>query len=678
MKKLKTISLYSILIFSLFLITLLYVLISLGKPIKSNYEGYENVVIGTIYDCDIKEDKTVIKIKAKENILINYYDNYKCDLGTKIKAYGEMSKPNSNTNFYLFNYKNYLLSLKINYTFKATKIINLGVNTNLIYKIKNDLYGHVVSYKTKSYLEALILGKTSNIEEDIKESYQVNGISHLLAISGAQIAILSTIIMFLLNKILNKNISHLITCILLIFYLFITNFEPSILRSVIFFILLTINKIFQLKLDTLSILIMTASFLLMINPYFIYSLGFLLSFTVSFYLILFKKIIFQNENYFIKTLNISLIAFLSSAPIIINSFFTLNLLSLFINLYFSALMSIIYPISLLTFIYKPLDKVLLFLINIMENASLKFSALSIFNISLCHLNLIFVIVYYIVITTILYFYSKGKNYIYIFFMILIIHHNINYLNIIPTLTMIDVGQGDSVLLKLKNNNNILIDTGGIVRWDNKTPYNLSKNVLIPYLKAEGVTKIDYLILTHGDYDHAGESLNLIKDFKVKHIILNKENNSLENKIVKNFNGKVTNMTVGTLKIGNITLNFLNDLNSHNENDDSLIIYTKIKNRNILLMGDASEKTEKYLLGTYSLPNVDILKVGHHGSKTSSSKEFISKIKPKISLISAGKNNMYGHPHKKTLRTLEKSKILITQKDGAIKINLENGDIFTVR
>ena len=245
--------------------------------------------------------------------------------------------------------------------------------------------------------------------------------------------------------------------------------------------------------------------------------------------------------------------------------------------------------------------------------------------------------------------------------------------------MLDVGQGDSILIKLKNNQgNILIDTGGQPSYDNKQPYDIAKNITIPYLKSEGINHLDYLILTHGDFDHAGMALNLIKNFKVNHLILNKENNTLENQITKNFNGNITNISTGTITINNVKLNFLNDLNSHNENDDGLIIYTKIENRNILLMGDASKESEKYLLNTYNLPKMDILKVGHHGSDTSSSEKFIQTVSPKISLISAGKNNVYGHPHQQTLKKLKNSRILITKENGAVKINLINLTISTAR
>ena len=680
MKKLKIISQFNIIVFAIILITILYVIFNILNPPSSKYSKEETKITGIIYECKKTDEKTTIKIKGKENILINYYDNFNCRLGQKIIAKGEIKKPQKNTNFYLFNYKNYLLSQKINYIFQANKIEVINKNIPLKYQVKNALNKHIENYQSKPYLNALVLGNDDEINEDIQNSYQTNGITHLLAISGAQITLFSSILLFLFNKIFSKNTPYLITIIFLLIYLFITNFQSSVIRATIFFIILTINKQFDLKLNTIFILIITACFTLIINPFIIYSLGFILSFTVSFYLILFKNLIDKYKNYFSKTLVISLIAFFSSAPIIINTFFKLNLLSPIINLYFVPLMTfIIYPLALITFVFKPLDIIFLNIINVMENVSLKLSNIDLFNLSLCHVNILIFIIYYIVITIILYKWQKGQNNILILFIILMIHHNINYINPVSSLTMIDVGQGDSFLLKLKHNKgNILIDTGGELPYDDKEPYDIAKNITIPYMQAEGIDKLDYLIITHGDFDHAGMTLNLIKNFKIKNIILNKENNELENKIIKKFQGKITNISEGSIKINSTTLEFLNGLNTHNENDDSLIIYSKIEDKNILLMGDASNKSEEYLLNTYNLSKMDILKVGHHGSNTSSSKKFIQKVSPKISLISAGKNNVYGHPHQETLDKLKNSKILVTKKDGAVKINLNDLTITTAR
>lgn len=665
-----------ILPFSIFVT--IYVIFSIIYKPESQYSINDNTIEGYIYECQAEKDKVTLKVKGKENIIINYYNDFDCKLGSKIKATGEIKIPSKNTNFNLFNYQNYLLSEKIHYTFTANDIKIINQKPNIFYKIKNNLYNHIKNYKTEKYLKALVLGNDDDINLAIKDSYQINGISHLLAISGTQITLFSCLLLFIFNKIFSKNTAYLLTIVLLIFYLFVTNFQAPILRATLFFIILTINKQFELKLDTYILLIITCGILLILNPFYIYSLGFLLSFVISFFLLIFSNIINNQKNYLTKNLAISLIAFQASAPILINNFFQLNLLSPLINLYFVPIMTfIIYPLALLTFIFKPLDNILFILIQIMEHASLILSNINFLNLTLHHISLLVFILYYILIIFILYKWSKGKNYLAVFFIVLIFHHNIGYLNPYSTMTMLDVGQGDSILIKLKNNKgNILIDTGGQQTYDDKTPYDIAKNITIPYLKSEGIDHLDYLILTHGDFDHAGMAINLIQNFKVNHLILNKKNNELENEITKRFKGKVTNISKGVIKISNVKFNFLNGLNNHNENDDSLIIYTQIENQNILLMGDASKESEKYLLNTYNLPKMDILKVGHHGSSTSSSKEFIEVVSPKISLISAGKNNVYGHPHQITLQTLKNSKIFTTKKDGAIKINLTKNTILT--
>ena len=675
MKKLKIILQSNLVICLLLIITVIYTLIYINYPPNSKYSNNTKEINGILYACQNKEDKTVLKIKGKENILVNYYGNFNCQLGIKIKARGEVKEPSVNTNFYLFNYKNYLKSQKINYTFKSDNIEIIDKNIPFQYKIKNYLNNRADKYKTKAYLKALVLGNDDEINEEVKTSYQNNGITHLLAISGSQITLFAAILLFIFNKIFSKNVSYTLTILFLMFYLFITNFSASILRATFFFIILTINKQFELKINTLSLLIITCCLLLTINPYYIYDLGFTLSFTVSFFLLLFKNILNKYDNYFSKTLVISLIAFFASAPIIINSFFKLNLLSPFINMYFVPLVTfIVYPLALLTFIFKPLDIVLLNIVNIMENASLKFSNIDLLNLTLCHINIFFFIIYYVMITLILYNWQKGKNYIVILFLILIIHHNINYLNPVPSLTMIDVGQGDSFLIKLKHNQgNILVDTGGIPSYDGKKSFDIANNVIIPYLNAEGIDHLDYLILTHGDFDHMGEGINLINNFKVDNVIFNKgEYNDLELELIDILKKKNIPYykAIETLKINNHKLIFLNNKIYDDENDNSNVIYLNLANQNILLTGDATASTEQDIVQNYNLPPIDILKVAHHGSSTGTTKSFVNHIKPKYALISVGKNNSYGHPHKEVLKNLSNSSIYRTDLDGSVKFTFK--------
>lgn len=239
--------------------------------------------------------------------------------------------------------------------------------------------------------------------------------------------------------------------------------------------------------------------------------------------------------------------------------------------------------------------------------------------------------------------------------------------------MIDVGQGDSILISLKKNKgNILIDTGGIMN----SSYSLATGTLIPYFKSVGIKKIDYLILSHGDYDHSGEAINLINNFKVDKVIFNSDSyNDLEKSITSVLDKKNIKYYKGLeeIDIDDIKLYFLNTDIYDNENDNSSVLYTNIDGTKLLFMGDAGTIKEKDILKDYEILNIDILKVGHHGSNTSSSIEFINSINPKYSLISVGKNNRYGHPKEKVLETLSNSKIYRTDINGAIQIKLnKNG------
>ncbi len=663
-------------VFTIFLLVLsvINVIININKSNISIYNN-QKIINGKVIQCTSKQNKTQYIIKNKEKVLINYDQKTLCQLGSIIKVTAKAEVPKPNTNFFLFNYKNYLLSKNIKITFKAEKIEIIKNNKQFKYKIINKLNKKIDNYKSKKYMQSLILGNNI-IDEEIKESYQQNGISHLLAISGMHILILSGTLLFILNKILkNQNISYIVIMLFLIIYMSITNFTPSIVRAILMFIVMTIKKQLNLKIESKMVLILIFCVFLLINPNYIYNLGFLLSFITSFYIMLFNKITKQYNTKLQKSFVISLIAFLASSPIIINNFFSLNLLSPLINLVLAPLISdLIYPLSLISLVIKPVDDILFLLITFFENISLKLNKINFLTITLCHINIIFIILYYILITFILHKWNKQKPYFLIFFLfILIIHSNINILNSYTSLTMIDVGQGDSLLIKLKHNQgNILVDTGGQKRYDGKKEFDISKKITIPYLKAEGIREIDYLILTHGDYDHMGQAFNLINSFKVDKVILNNDKlNELELKLIKILEERNIPyyQNIKKLNIDNNKLYFLNDKLYDNENDNSNVIYTKFNKIKLLLMGDAGVNVEKDILNKYIIENIDILKVGHHGSNTSSSKEFINKVNPKYSLISVGKNNRYGHPKKEVLNNLRYTKVYRTDTNGSIKIIL---------
>ena len=181
---------------------------------------------------------------------------------------------------------------------------------------------------------------------------------------------------------------------------------------------------------------------------------------------------------------------------------------------------------------------------------------------------------------------------------------------------------------------------------------------------------------HGDFDHMGEAINLVNNFKVEKVIFNcGEFNELEQELINILEKKNISYysCIKELNIGDNKLHFLNNKDYGNENDNSSVIYFNYNNYKFLLMGDAGIEVEKDLIEKYNIKDIDILKVGHHGSKTSSGKEFIDEINPKYSIISVGKNNRYGHPKESVLDILSNSKIYRTDLDGSIEIKLnKNG------
>lgn len=185
------------------------------------------------------------------------------------------------------------------------------------------------------------------------------------------------------------------------------------------------------------------------------------------------------------------------------------------------------------------------------------------------------------------------------------------------------------------------------------------------------------ITAHGDADHMGEAVNLVNNFKVEKVIFNCcESNNLEKELIKVLDKKKIKYysCIKELNIDKNKLHFLQTKEYDNENDNSNVIYTELNGYKFMFMGDASSTTEKEILNRYNLPDIDVLKVGHHGSKTSSSKTFINEINPKYSVISVGKNNRYGHPNKEVLNNLEQSKIYRTDQDGSIMFKIKNNKL----
>ena len=667
MLKLRKILLYNYPYYLIFTIVIIVSLIRLNITKTSEYDTNTKQVIGIITTIKEKDNLVTLTIKNKEKILVTYYSNIikkKYKLGDKVKVIGEFKEPKPQKTKNLFDYKEYLYRQNIFYTVKAKKIILIKKNNNIYYLIKQIIINH---FNKNAYLNTFLIGDKNYIDSTVKKSYQENGISHLFAISGMHITLLVSIIEKILLKVkVEENTRFKIIMFILIFYLLLVGLSPSILRGILFYCLFKINSIYYFYIKPVNLFLLIVSFSLLINPYYIYDVGFQYSYLISLSLICLSKNI-QSNNYFISLLKVSLVSFIVSIPITLYNFYQLNIMSIFYNLIFVPLISIIiFPFSLVVIFIKPLEPIYNLLILVLENLSLFLSKISLGKLVFYRLPLIIYFVYFFII--ILYIFRNKKEYIFLLLIFLFIHYLYPFINNEDYINFIDVGQGDSILIHYKHKN-IMIDTGGSLTNQG----NLSNNTTIPLLKSYGINKIHYLILTHGDADHMGEASNIVNNLKVETVIFNCGNkNNMEKELIERLNKKNIEYytCINKLNIKDIKLYFLNQKDYKNENDNSNVIYTKIYNKSFLFMGDAGVEVENDIIDNYELDNIDYLKIGHHGSITSSSKNFIKTINPKYSIISVGKNNKYGHPNKEVLKTLSNSKIYRTDQFGSIMFKLQ--------
>ena len=653
----------------IFIITLLY---TNYYPFKSKYTKDDKEFIGIVTKYEVKEDKITIEIKAKEKLLITYKYQDKefnnLSYGDKIKVKGTLITPSKNTNQNTFNYQKYLYYKKIYYLVEATSINKIANNNNYLYTIKNTLYQKINKLKSSNYIKTLLFCDNT-LSKEIKESYRINGISHLFSVSGMHINFFVSIIYLYLNKITyNKRIKYLITNIFIITYLILFP-SSSLLRSAVMSILYSINYLLKLKIKKIDILLLTLGVSLLINPFIIYDLGYIYSYTITFFLVLSSSTL-KKKNKINKIIYISLLSFLVSIPITIYNSFEINIISILLNIILVPIISIIIlPITILTYIFPILDSILYLFTNTLETISLFISKINITKIIFPKPSLLIIVLYYIIFLLS----YQNKKYFYLNIILLIIIYISPYLNSNFEVVMFEVGEADCHLIKYPyNKNTILIDTG-------KNEYKI-KNEVIPYLKSIGIKKIDYLIITHGDEDHIGGSITLINNFQVKNVILNKGTfTDLEKELIKNLNKKKIpyQININKINLSNHTIYLLNNTKYNNENDNSIITYFTYQKYKFLYMGDASITTEDNLLENYNLNNISILKVGHHGSNTSSSKDFISQINPSLSLISVGKNNIYHHPNKEVINNLSKSRIYRTDINNMVKLTINSKGILKV-
>lgn len=646
------------------LLSLIICLCFIRNNNNSIYKINDTNFYGVVIDYQYKDNYISLVLNGKEKLKCNYYldNNEKFDIkyGDILYLSGKLKKPNNNTIPNTFNYKKYLEHNDMYYILEIEKINKQVRTNNIIYKIKNIIKSRIDMYDKTGYLNAFILGNKNNIDNNTYSNYSKNGIIHIFSISGMHISLLASIILSLLNRINKSNKNVLVVIMFLIFYLVLTNYQASIIRSIIFYIVINLFKLRKVKVSTLNSFLISISLILLFVPKFIYDIGFLYSSSVSFSLIFYKNKF--NKNYIMNLLYVSFISFLISLPITISLNYQINLLSIIINLLFVPLVSfILYPLSLIVFVFPIFISLFNFFISITEFLSNNISNINFFNLYIPKMNFIIIIIYYLLVYLIL---SKSIKWLIIFVLYIFVVKNINIIDNNYYVYFLDVGQGDMSVIKYKDEC-IVIDTGPSSMYT----YKITDNH-IKFLHSIGANNIDLLIISHGDNDHIGNANYLIDNFNVKNIMINKgEINESEKLLPKN---KIVNNYKSKMKFY-----ILEHALFDNENSNSIVNYLVAYDRKFIFMGDGSKETELDIVNKYNI-NADVIKIGHHGSKTSSDEYFIKKINPIYSIISVGKNNRYNHPSIETLNSIKNTKVFRTDKDGTIsfKINRNVLDVET--
>ena len=672
---------------TLFVISLIYLVIYINIDFTSKFEGSESNLTGEVINIEYQGNKMTLTLKTKENFIATYYFDTKeelektkkeLSLGDIINLEGELTKPSSNKNFYSFSYPTYLKYQRIFYIMKVSDFSIKHVNSNILKSIKNTIRNSITNNKTGDYIKMFFLGNTTSFDLDLEENFRKLGISHLFALSGTQISFIVSIIALFQKKSFKIKSMFLTFGVILLYYLLIDK-NAAIDRALVFSIVFSLNKTFNLNIKPLFLILLSLSILIFINPYYIFDIGFKYSTIISCTLILYmnnKK----SKGKIIDLLEVSWVSFLVSLPISLYHFSYINILSIFYNLFYVPFINIIiFPLSIICFFIPYLSFVLEFFINIFEISVSFLSNINFGYLTLSRFNIVYYLLYYIFIFS--YLFVKKKIFLFLIILMVVVHYY--YPKVFPkdALYMIDVGQGDSFLLT-SNNKSMLIDTGGVMSYYTEEWMQYDKSsggkYLVTFLNQLGITKLDYLVLTHGDYDHAGEALTIMDEIDVETVFFNSNDlNDLE-KEIWNSSFSHYKLTEGdNFSLGNF--NFLVISNNYpDENDGSLVLYSTIDNKRLLFMGDASIKSEEYILDNYDISDITILKVGHHGSRTSSSEEFIDSVNPTYALISAGVNNKFNHPHEEVIERLEENGSIIfnTGINGMVMFDFTNNKIKT--
>lgn len=662
------------------------------------------------------DEKLLCRLRSNSADRKYFYDNAKP--GNYLFVTGTFQQGREIRNPGEFDYKKFLYSKGITGIITSYDSASVVILKNDFHYLKNlvfqsrknidELIHQLHNDQTAGLLRGLLLADRTEIDYETKQNFVNSGVIHILAVSGLHVGYILLFFIVVFGRF-NIYLRSIFTIVGLLCFMIITGIPASVFRATLMSVILIIAFLSGRSTNLLNSIALSAVFILCVKPFEILNPGFQLSYSAVLSIALIyppiQKVINETtiKNNLVKNVllfvGVSLSAQIGTLPFTLAYFNKLSLISLFANLFVIPLAGVIVGLAIITLIIGSMLTAIAVYIAIVNNVitsmmmdlvrfsgSLDFAFIRINNFSF--LDSIF---FYVFISILVYSFRTSIKFYFRFAITIIVFANIYIFSTLDNkkllpdgvlnVLMIDVGQGDSFLLKFPNGKTALIDAGVVDPF-----FDTGERIIIPLLDYLDIAKIDYGFVSHLDTDHYGGFASLIHNGRVHEIyrpISDSSDKSIRfEKFLERNNLRTNIYDEGKIEIGNTALYILNDaqsdyLNKLSSNDRSGILKIVFGNTSFLFVGDAELPAESYYLNHYKkFLDADVLKVGHHGSITGSSEEFLETVSPKISLVSAGIKNKFGHPSEIVLKRLEQinSKILRTDSLGAVLLQSDGEKI----
>lgn len=606
---------------------------ALSFPISFIHLSFNHTLFkGFVYQC--KENYFLFN-SGGERLYVKC-QNHSYDIGDYLSIEGKKEELSFTKIESSFDFKEYLNKRGV---YKSLVIKSIAVKFHNPIRIHSRREKLLASFnsETRSVIGAILFSDSDDSE--LSTNIRNLHLARFLSASGLFVSAFFFFFNSFLSRYMKDKYSELVSIGILGFYVIFTFPRFSVMKVMLFLIIKWINTyVLKKKFSYLTLLSALGLFCLLLNPYLARQDSFILGFMIPLISYLTRYIF---KKYKIKRcFTRYLIIYLFFIPFEISYYNKIVIMSLPLQILFAPLFILIAVISLLCFFYVPLYPVVTFLVNILKSTTSFLSPLS-FGINLPAFNQILMVVYFSIYLLWLIYLSKGFVPIHRSLLTSIVSLVIIYAlpiknSISNEVNFINVGQGDCTLVR-NHNKVVLIDTGGLSYMD------VANDSLVPFLRKKRIYKIDAVIITHYDYDHYGALSSLAKSYHI---------------------GSIYDYTSAfPITIGGLTFNNYNYYaNTNEENDKSLVISFTNCGKDFVVMGDAPSYVEKEIIKHVDSIKCDVLKVGHHGSNTSTSEEWLKYLTPSEAIVSCGKNNRFGHPNKEVVTLLNKHKIKIHRTD----------------